>query len=214
MKPPRFLCRATEVATLTFAITAALGGAAHAGKLYTHSALTLHGGPGDGFAVTDRVDTGTQIDVLWCNAGSSWCLVQHETGQGWAPLNSLRSAGGGGNRSDSGGSTGDGRAVVRSANVADTSDSGRGDHSNSFSTSGHESAGHESSGQGGSGQASSGNAGDGGRGNSGGSDGNGRSGGDSDDSGSHGLGASVGLDGGGLGVSISTPAASVKLDLH
>jgi hypothetical protein len=89
MQPPRLLIVTTEVVGLTFLAAVAIIPASHAGQLFTHSPLALRGGPGDAFAVTQQVDSGTEIDVLWCNGGSSWCLVQHDTGQGWAPLTSL-----------------------------------------------------------------------------------------------------------------------------
>ena len=209
MQPPRLFIMATEVVGLFLFAAAAGISAARAGQIYTHSPLTLRGGPDDGFAVTEKVDSGTQIDVLWCNGGSSWCLVQHETGQGWAPITSLKADGmaspglsrGLGDDDDDPGNARI-RKPGRGADVADNSpDSGRGsDRSSARGSSATGSIGRGGSDNGNSG-AGAGNNG-GGRGN-----GNGNGGGGSNHGG---VAASVSVGGGGVGVSISAGRGSVR----
>lgn len=213
MQPPRLLVRATEVAGFALVMIAAACCGAHAGELYTHSPLTLHGGPGDGFAITDQVDTGSQIDVLWCNGSSSWCLVEHTTGQGWAPMTSLKPASASPLGSDDGSLGAEGAApsgkpsdLVR--NLADTSDeAGKGGFGKALQNKGDgDNAGHGNSGHD-----------DGGRGNSGGHHGDSGRGDDGDSDGDRSHGVSLGADladGSGGGPSPSSHGGSPKLHFH
>jgi uncharacterized protein YraI len=60
-------------------------GAARATQLLVHQPLTLHGGPGTAFSVLATLASGTKVEVLWCNAQASWCLVENGEVEGWAP---------------------------------------------------------------------------------------------------------------------------------
>lgn len=218
--PPRFvIAQATEVAALALAMVAAACCGADAGQVYTHSPLTLHGGPGDGFTVTDRVDSGTQIDVLWCNASSSWCLVQHDTGQGWAPLNSLKVQQGSASDDDTSVDPEPGSSFLKpgkgkgNASVADASNGAGG-------KSGGGALGNNGRGDSDGNSGSNDNSGN--HGNSGHNNGNGNGRGN-DDGGSSGgsLGADASLGGGdglgggnGLGVSVSGSHGALKLSGH
>jgi hypothetical protein len=59
--------------------------AARATQLLVHQPLTLHGGPGTAFSVLATLASGTKVEVLWCNAQASWCLVENGEVEGWAP---------------------------------------------------------------------------------------------------------------------------------
>jgi uncharacterized protein YraI len=61
------------------------GAAARATQLLVHQPLTLHGGPGTAFSVLATLASGTRVEVLWCNAQASWCLVENGDVEGWAP---------------------------------------------------------------------------------------------------------------------------------
>lgn len=94
----------------TLAVLGAGSAPVMSGELYAHAALTLHRGPGPGFAVVSTVGAGTPITVLWCNADAEWCLISAERGQGWARLEALKVARpGGGTPAEAGGSTSGGR---------------------------------------------------------------------------------------------------------
>lgn len=58
---------------------------ARATQLLVHQPLTLHGGPGTAFSVLATLASGTKVDVLWCNAEATWCLVEDGAVEGWAP---------------------------------------------------------------------------------------------------------------------------------
>jgi uncharacterized protein YraI len=60
-------------------------GGARATQLLVHQPLTLHGGPGAAFSVLATLASGTKVEVLWCNAEASWCLVENGEVEGWAP---------------------------------------------------------------------------------------------------------------------------------
>jgi len=60
-------------------------GGARATQLLVHQPLTLHGGPGTAFSVLATLASGTKVEVLWCNAQASWCLVENGEVEGWAP---------------------------------------------------------------------------------------------------------------------------------
>jgi len=60
-------------------------GSARATQLLVHQPLTLHGGPGSAFSVLATLASGTKVEVLWCNAEASWCLVDNGEVEGWAP---------------------------------------------------------------------------------------------------------------------------------
>jgi uncharacterized protein YraI len=61
------------------------GTTARATQLLVHQPLTLHGGPGTAFSVLATLASGTKVEVLWCNAQASWCLVENGEVEGWAP---------------------------------------------------------------------------------------------------------------------------------
>jgi uncharacterized protein YraI len=84
------------------------GAAARATQLLVHQPLTLHGGPGTAFSVLATLASGTKVEVLWCNAKASWCLVENGDVEGWAPRAELithdaSSAPASGNKTSTGG---------------------------------------------------------------------------------------------------------------
>lgn len=70
---------------LVFGVLLLGHGAARATQLLVHQPLTLHGGPGTAFSVLATLSSGTKVEVLWCNAQASWCLVENGDIEGWAP---------------------------------------------------------------------------------------------------------------------------------
>jgi uncharacterized protein YraI len=69
---------------------------ARATQILVHGPLSLYGGPGEAFSVLATVAAGAKVEVLWCNAEASWCLVQNGAAEGWAPRDALVTKGGGG----------------------------------------------------------------------------------------------------------------------
>lgn len=98
-------------ATLMVGVTAV-----PASELNAHTPLTLRSGPGERFGVHSTLQPGARIDVLWCNAEATWCLVQGEgNGQGWAPITKLQAGAGGGRAGQPGSPAAAGSATTGAA---------------------------------------------------------------------------------------------------
>ena len=58
-------------------------------ELVAHRLIALFQGPGEGFRQTGKIAADSKVNVLWCNGDASWCLVQGEDAEGWAPSASV-----------------------------------------------------------------------------------------------------------------------------
>jgi hypothetical protein len=65
--------------------------AALASQLVAHAPITLFRGPGGGFRPTGTLAANSELNVLWCTGDATWCLVQGDEAEGWAPSASLTS---------------------------------------------------------------------------------------------------------------------------
>jgi uncharacterized protein YgiM (DUF1202 family) len=64
-------------------------GGARATQVVAHQPLTLYGGPSDAFSALATIATGAKVEILWCNAEATWCLVQNSGAEGWVPRGDL-----------------------------------------------------------------------------------------------------------------------------
>lgn len=108
----------TLIVPLTMALGLMLLGSSgvRATQILAHAPLTLYGGPGDAFSVLATLAAGAKVEILWCNAEATWCRVQNDSVEGWAPRDALVTKKGG----DTGPAGGPSSAPVTNSLVSGT----------------------------------------------------------------------------------------------